>query len=262
MNDNWVKRKIFIVVKTYPNLSRKYQEVVCTAGITDEGEWIRLYPIPFRYLDREIQYEKYSWIETRIKRTNDHRIDSYHPDLDYFKVIEKVSTEHNWHRRKDIIYPTVSQSIEHMQSCYDQEKRSLGIFKPKEIYDLKISKDPTTSRANPVLEIQMSLFQDSPKPLEILPYDFRYHFICDEPTCKGHNMIVLDWEIYEAFRKWRNIYGEQGALDKIKEKWLGQMCARDRDTHFIVGTHNRFPTFMVLGVFYPKIENQLSIFDF
>jgi len=29
-------RKIFITVKTYPTLSKKYDELVCTAGILDE----------------------------------------------------------------------------------------------------------------------------------------------------------------------------------------------------------------------------------
>jgi len=34
-------RKIFITVKTYPTLSKKYDELVCTAGILDDGSWAR-----------------------------------------------------------------------------------------------------------------------------------------------------------------------------------------------------------------------------
>ena len=37
--------KVLIVVMTYPHPSRGYQELVCTAGITESGEWVRLYPI-------------------------------------------------------------------------------------------------------------------------------------------------------------------------------------------------------------------------
>ena len=46
-------RKVFITVKTYPTLSKKYNELVCTAGILDDGSWVRIYPLPFRKLDYE-----------------------------------------------------------------------------------------------------------------------------------------------------------------------------------------------------------------
>jgi hypothetical protein len=45
------KERILITVKTYPTLSRKYGETVCTAGIRPDGSWVRLYPVPFRRLD-------------------------------------------------------------------------------------------------------------------------------------------------------------------------------------------------------------------
>ena len=34
--------RILITVKTYPVLSRKYAELVCTAGVTEAGEWRRV----------------------------------------------------------------------------------------------------------------------------------------------------------------------------------------------------------------------------
>ncbi len=40
--------KVLITVKTYPTLSAKYDELVCTAGFREDGTWIRLYPVPFR----------------------------------------------------------------------------------------------------------------------------------------------------------------------------------------------------------------------
>lgn len=41
--------KVLITVMTYPHPSRGYQELVCTAGVTDAGEWVRLYPVDYRY---------------------------------------------------------------------------------------------------------------------------------------------------------------------------------------------------------------------
>lgn len=56
----WSKQtlKILITVKTYPIPSTKYDELVCTAGVTEEGEFIRLYPINFRDLPYDQQFKK------------------------------------------------------------------------------------------------------------------------------------------------------------------------------------------------------------
>jgi len=47
MTWGYEKREILILVKTYPIPSKNYLETVCTAGVTDIGEWIRLYPVSY-----------------------------------------------------------------------------------------------------------------------------------------------------------------------------------------------------------------------
>ena len=42
--------RVLVTVKTYPCLSQKYDELVCTAGLREDGSWIRIYPVPFRKL--------------------------------------------------------------------------------------------------------------------------------------------------------------------------------------------------------------------
>lgn len=40
---SWEKKEILLVVKTYPSRSKKYSDIVCTAGILeDTNEWINL----------------------------------------------------------------------------------------------------------------------------------------------------------------------------------------------------------------------------
>jgi hypothetical protein len=73
------REKVFITVKTYPTLSRKHGELVCTAGVREDGSWMRLYPIPFRLLDYKDRYQKFDWIETRLVRnTKDPRPETFH----------------------------------------------------------------------------------------------------------------------------------------------------------------------------------------
>jgi hypothetical protein len=72
--------KVLIAVKTYPSLSSKYDELVCTAGFLENGNWIRVFPIPFRKLEYDKRYSKYDWVEIDLtKNTGDFRTESYKP---------------------------------------------------------------------------------------------------------------------------------------------------------------------------------------
>jgi len=76
------KKRIYIVVKTYPTISKEYSELVCTAGFLEDGSWIRLYPVPFRKLELDQKYTKYTWIEVNVTRNiKDFRAETYRPDL-------------------------------------------------------------------------------------------------------------------------------------------------------------------------------------
>lgn len=56
------KTKVLITVKTYPAISKKYEELVCTAGLLEDGSWVRIYPVQFRKKSYNEQYAKYDWI--------------------------------------------------------------------------------------------------------------------------------------------------------------------------------------------------------
>ena len=51
------EEKILVTVKTCPTLSRTYGETVCTAGVREDGSWVRLYPVPFRRLHEQEHYK-------------------------------------------------------------------------------------------------------------------------------------------------------------------------------------------------------------
>jgi len=62
------KTPVLITVMTYPHPSRGHREVVCTAGITDSLEWVRLYPIGYRYGPSHQRVRKYQWVEVGLTR--------------------------------------------------------------------------------------------------------------------------------------------------------------------------------------------------
>ena len=100
------KTKVLITVKTYPAISSKYEELVCTAGFTEDGKWIRIYPVQFRKKSYSEQYKKYDWIELDlVKNSSDYRPESYRPYSfdDEIKIVGKIDTANNWQERKKIV---------------------------------------------------------------------------------------------------------------------------------------------------------------
>ena len=76
------KAKVFITVRTYPLPNTSHGEIVCTAGLLENGKWIRVYPIRFR-TSQNIELKKYCRIELDlIKIISDKRPETYRPKID------------------------------------------------------------------------------------------------------------------------------------------------------------------------------------
>ena len=80
--------------------------------------------------------------------------------------------------------------------------------------------------------------------VEKLPW-IGYRFYCANPKCRGHEMMVIDWEAQELFRKYKTIEGP------VKKKLFVEMTTM-RDLYFVVGnTWRYYKSFMVISLFYP-----------
>lgn len=252
------KVKVLITVKTYPLPSESYLELVCTAGVLEDGSFIRLYPMDYRYRPYWEWYEKYQWIELDVeKRTRDPRPESFSPTLiTKIKTLGKpLSTKNNWAERKRYVLAKGVRTMCELESL-SQQKCSLGIIRPKKVLDLVVEPDkqdwPPKWRR---LFKEDRLIGPKQKPLEKIPYKFSYNFICEEPTCKGHNKMIEDWEIGALYRNMRDKYNSKDtAVQKVKDRFLGTICALNIDTHFFVGTILGYGTWVVLGAFWPKKE--------
>ncbi|MBN1353634.1 MAG: hypothetical protein JW994_03065 [Candidatus Omnitrophica bacterium] len=249
-------KRVLVTVKAYPNPSKKYGETVCVAGIdTDTGKWVRIYPIPFRDLDEDKKFKKYAVIEVKaIKPRDDKRPESYRVDAGSIRQIDHFDTKDKWVKRKKIVLPTVDKSFCEILKQNASHKKSLGIFKPKNIDFICCKAKPKNDKARESCYAQLSFFDRKKKAIEAIPFEFRYQFFCEnEPDCPGHNLLIIDWEIGQSYRDWRHKYKpEEHLLNMIRKRWLELICAPKNDVYFFVGNMHRFPkTFMVLGVFYP-----------
>ncbi|MFH1296372.1 MAG: hypothetical protein ABIJ04_03760 [Bacteroidota bacterium] len=266
--------KVLIAVKTYPTLSAKYDELVCTAGFREDGTWIRIYPIPFRKKSYNEQYKKYDWIEVElVKNDSDFRPESYRPKTidSEIKVVGHIDTSANWHERKKIclgkIYCNLSELIAEAKDkniC-----TSLAVFKPTEIIDFTADSVEREWDKNRLAKLnQLNLFETNSKGkfevVQKLPFKFR--FIFKDNQEKDSHMMIEDWETGQLY--WnclaRHEGNEQKAIEDVRKKYFDDF-AKTKDLHFFLGTtqlHHYVSVnpFIIIGTFYPGIERQTSLF--
>ena len=252
------KKKALIVVRTYPTPAKTGAEVSCTAAITDDGKWLRLFPVPWRYLSAEQQFRRYQWVEATVLKASDSRPESYKLAQDGIKIISQVPPDNEWRERREFIEPLKS----HCMCCLQRERDekgfpTLGIFKPRKIEKLIIKAEtPNWTESQLAILSQGHLFaENSIKQLEKIPYSFRYNFFCDHDECTGHTMVCTDWEMSEAWRKWKQDYGD-GWEEKFRQRFEKEMIEK-YDTHFYVGTVKQHPhTWIIVGLFYPPYSTK------
>lgn len=274
------KKKVLITVATYPLPSRSYDELVCTAGILETGEWIRIYPVPLKFLtglrkNGKIESFKYNWIELDLnKRNDDFRPESHSPinyDFKDIQVLGKIDTKNNWAERKryctPIVYTNLSQLIEDSKA---PKNVSLATFKPTKILGFVVEAEENREWKDEWKELrkQGDLFDQDRNPeitIPKLPYKFYYRFADD--SGKESRLMIEDWEIGALY--WNCLRSTEGneaeALKKVREKYE-QEFIKEKEIYLFLGTTREWHMrraknpFVIIGVFYPKKEIQTSLF--
>ncbi|GGC04933.1 hypothetical protein [Dyadobacter sediminis] len=270
--------KVLITVKTYPTLSNKYDELVCTAGFLENGNWVRIYPIPFRKLQYDKQYSKYDWIEIDLeKNTSDFRPESYKPkSIDSpFKIIGNIDSEKGtWRLRKEVVLKNVYTNMTELIARAKDPKQciSLAVFKPKEVIDFTIENSARTWDKHKLEALkakarQLDLFKNSENPFEVvqkLPFKFSYKFTSEDG--KERTLMIEDWEIGALYWRMLDKYegNEQKACEDVRKKYFDDF-AKTKDLYLFLGTTREYHNvglnpFIIIGTFHPMKTAQLSLF--
>lgn len=256
MATHWSKRKALITVRTYPVPATKGIEVSCTAAITESGEWLRLFPVPYRFLEEDKRFRKWQWIEVIVtKARDDPRPESFKLNAASIVIGPSVPSTDGWRARRAIVCPLMRPSLCSIQrEQRDRGAPTLGFFKPGEIERLLI--EPTapdwTPKQMAILSQELLPFSANrpTQQLEKIPYDFRYVFRCAEASCKGHELTCFDWELGQSYRRWRRKYGQD--WEKMFRQRYEYEMKEKYETHFFVGTMHQHPaTWIIVGLFYP-----------
>ena len=269
------KTRILIAVTTYPLPSRSYDELVCTAGVLEDGSWIRLYPVPFQFLD----FHKYQWVELDLvahKHSQDFRPESHRPhqpDLGDLAIMSRLDTAQGWFERKEAclqnVYTNMTQLIEDSKT---PNNVSLAAFKPTKLRRFIVENDDREWKQQWLEQLkQIDMFTsgrdhtESRVPVDKIPYKFKYQFEDDEG--RSSTMTIEDWEIGALYRNCLAAADgdESTAVDKVREKYEKDFF-ENKDITLFLGTtldHHRkrhSNPFTIIGIFYPPKAAQEPLF--
>jgi hypothetical protein len=243
-----LNERILVLVRAIPEKSERFGYLICVAGINERNEWRRLYPFKFSYGEGLVDFGKRDLINVTLAD----------PDNDQRRESRKVTNHEYLNFRlndEEIlqrIIPLVS-SIEKLK----KEHASLGVIKP-ELTGIEVTINSTDIYDG---QTYFSLAGDYLEKREKvkMPVELSYQFKCkDEPECKGHNIILIDWELNELARNvMRKEKDKKIIEDKIRNKFFNFM--KTRNLYFFMGTHFRFGTWIIIGLFYPQKRNGIQL---
>ncbi len=257
--EDWREEEILITVRAYPEPSERYIETSCVAGITRDGRIFRLHPIPDRLLASENRFRKYDVLRLRVKRSEDPRPESHRVDLDHgFPQVRHIGTKNAWAERNRWVEPFRARSIEELKVDDVRISRSLALIRPRKIDRLEIKpkeSDDWQEKQRAKLSRISFVMPERVEPLEFIPYRFSYHFQCDDDRCRGHRMSIVDWEVAQSYRKWREDYEEKWE-EKFRQKYEEQLLKKD--LQFFVGTMMKHPkSWIIIGLYYPPRQSKV-----
>jgi hypothetical protein len=257
----YITEELLILAKTYPIPSDQRRETTCVAAINRRGELRRLYPIPFRFMDDNLRFKKWEWIQAKIDRaSSDRRPESYRIDIDTISKLKFIPSDNNWEERINYIKPHILKNFYDLEERRKKTGESLGFVRPINIkLEIAPAKKPDWSPNELANLTKEGLFDNSHiKNRDILkkvPYDFHYNYQC--PSEQGFTVYthkINDWESGSLYWNCVKKYG------KDWEKYFRQKLELEfsqKDLIFMLGTMHRIPDqWLIISLIYPPQPKQ------
>jgi hypothetical protein len=264
-----------ILAKTYPQPSARYRETTCVAALTTKGEFRRIFPVPFRFLEGDRKFSKWDRIKGKTQTpASDHRPESRRIDSDSIERLGRIDTKDGWAQRLSLIGHLIQRSPAALEQQRLETQRTLGIIRVEKLVSLIIepAKDPDWTPEDIDKLAKDDLFDTeaarSRPPLRKLGHDFWYEYMCPdgEGNFEKFKHKLTDWEVGALYWNCRRSHQDQWEKP-FREKLFDEM--QSKDLLLMLGTIHRFPDqWLIIGIIYPPKPTQpsgaarQSVFDF
>jgi hypothetical protein len=256
--------EVLITVKTSPEPSERYFDTVCVAGVRIDGDrhdWVRLFPIQFRHLEKDDQFRKYEVLRLLVRPPhNDLRRESRSPDQGR---ITRVRSLAGWAEKAAIVDEVLRTTTCDLQAAARAEVNapSLGLIAVTDLGRLLFEVHPgwtpaqqTKLEAAYFLPDQDLFGEKTHPPPRLKPPRFkvRYQYRCESTHCRGHIGQMLDWELTALQARFAT---DDAIKDAVVRNFHDLPSSTDRTLSFYVGNFfdlKKRAVFSVLGAYYPR----------
>lgn len=250
---------VMILVKATPQPSKTYGDTVCVAGLAlNPARWVRLYPVPFRYIPKGSQFPKYAIVNVKVRSAgSDTRHESLKIDAESIKVIAEAKTKAT---RAAYLFdlPDLSTCEVLRRVKADIHASSLAKVRPVDADDLTFSEHgPWSAKQQANLEQFIrtaALFGPADRSLLIPPrWKVQLRYRCSDRGCPGHKQRILDWELTAFQNRLREPTDEERKA-AIRRNFLERPFGGSKDSQIFIGNQENpvvRDRFTVLGMFYP-----------
>ena len=229
------RSEAIILAKGVFQASPKHKDTIYCAGVTAQGEWVRLYPVTFGALEDAQRFGQWSRIEFDWHMpSDDPRVESRRLNSGSIKIIGEVSPEE---RHKLLSKLEVSE----LKSPAGQGK-TLALLRPRNPYFI-IERKLAIEVVEEHQAIELvaghkklsgsKIFMPLPK---YCPYKFKYKYYTDDGEQES---VYQDLDIGTTFSSWSKRFGEEHTLSRLR-KIYGEEYLKKNMT-FVMGRSSISP---------------------
>jgi hypothetical protein len=214
--------------------------------------------------DVDGKFHKYDIIHVEaLPARQDQRRESWKPIVDTITTERHLASRQS---RRNLLDPLVEDSMCRLnkQARDDPGARSIALIRVADISSLQVKRHPGWS-AEDRKKIagylnQLDLLEPAKRsPLQAPRFTGAYRYRCADRHCRGHQQTLWDWEFVALQRRLDQLTDAEAA-EQLRNKFLTQLCAADRDVAFYVGNQAARPqSFSIGGVYAETARRSIPI---
>ncbi|MFC0408976.1 hypothetical protein [Roseomonas elaeocarpi] len=231
-----------MLVKALPRPSRKYQETVCCAGVTEAGEWRRLFPVRFRQLTQTQQFDRWQWVSYGARRpSDDRRMESRRIEENTLRTGTKEPARSRLQRLLPLLRASTNEAA--------ARNESLTLLEPSEL-QLRARRKPIAAINAELERYREAARQGSlldPGLAEMKPCPFAVQITFKDDDGNGHSPLCGDWETSAAFFNLARGMSEHGVIEHLRKAYTER--SSEKRIFLALGTVKARPSqWLLLGV--------------
>jgi hypothetical protein len=233
--------RVIILVKALPQPSKTYGETVCCAGVTENGEWKRLFPVRFRHLQGEKSFKRWDWVSFKFRSpTKDNRKESCHLYEDSIIVDGTLKKqERNGLLNRLLVDSAISAAERGQSLALIRPTNTVFRYKrkPEALVEKERERFRRAARQTSMLDKELDAMEPSP---------FRFNFQFQDQSGQ-HNYTCADWETHAMYFHGRREMGEEKCLEWMNQTF-NEKYPRQGMAFSIGNIASRPQTWQLLGV--------------